>query len=94
MCLRCALLDVLVVLVVIGVVLHRDVVRQRDAANGAHAVQDFERALMAIRLLWLARLLVLCKMLSALQNAPCLARTRAVGASWSRFSCWRRPIQL
>jgi hypothetical protein len=53
MCLRCALLDVLVVLVVIGVVLHRDVVRQRDAANGAHAVQDFERALMAIRLLCL-----------------------------------------
>ena len=40
MCLRCALLDVLVVLVVVGVVHDvgdRDVIRQRDAANGAHA---------------------------------------------------------
>lgn len=34
----CALLDVLVVLVVSGVVLHSHAVRQRGNANGAHAV--------------------------------------------------------
>ena len=93
MCLRCALLDVLVVLVVIGVVLHRDVVRQRDAANGAHAVQDFERALMAIRLLCLQDA-------SALQDAQCLAKC-SLPCTNARCWCllvsiqlWRRPIQL